>query len=395
LNSEIKIRKFNHSETDAAALHSLINQFDDLPHTIPVHDITTVIYNLDFRKSGIFIAEKDKIIIGFAVITEVLFLGMGRMAELQSILIDKNYRKCGIGRLLLRQCEKWCIEYCYSEVILSSRVQLEGAHQFYEKLGYRKFKQSYYFQKTLFVKDTLYAEKCPPQPFVFNVDVTRSFCDMIARSIPHYYDLLDMICSAVKHFYVSGTGCYELGCSNGNLSERLVHSISDIHLTAVDNSDAMLSACRQRLNTVRSSGSTPGQINILNHDLNLPFKMHNASTAVILLTLQFIKPENRAALIRSVYNGLRDNGALILVEKVSSKEDESIESLYNAGYRHYKRSNGYSELEIDQKNCALDQVLIPFSDAENISLLKQAGFRTITTFYKWFNFSGYIAVKGG
>ena len=55
--------------------------------------------------------------------------------------------------------------------------------------------------------------------------------------------------------------------------------------------------------------------------------------------------------------------------------------------------NGYSEIEISQKREALENVLIPYRMDENMELLKRCGFTHSDIFYKWYNFSGFLAVK--
>jgi len=50
-------------------------------------------------------------------------------------------------------------------------------------------------------------------------------------------------------------------------------------------------------------------------------------------------------------------------------------------------------MEISQKREALENVLIPYKLMENRELLSTAGFRYVETFFKWYNFSGMVAVK--
>ena len=58
-----------------------------------------------------------------------------------------------------------------------------------------------------------------------------------------------------------------------------------------------------------------------------------------------------------------------------------------------KRSHGYSDLEIAQKREALENVLIPYKLLENRELLLATGFRHVDVFFKWYNFTGLVAVK--
>jgi tRNA (cmo5U34)-methyltransferase len=58
-----------------------------------------------------------------------------------------------------------------------------------------------------------------------------------------------------------------------------------------------------------------------------------------------------------------------------------------------KRRNGYDEMEISQKREALENVLIPYRVDENVELLKRSGFSEVETFFRWYNFCGFVALK--
>jgi tRNA (cmo5U34)-methyltransferase len=94
----------------------------------------------------------------------------------------------------------------------------------------------------------------------------------------------------------------------------------------------------------------------------------------------------------SIFDGLNENGCLIVVEKVLGN-DSLFNRLFIKLYYDMKRRNDYSDTEIAQKREALENVLIPYRIDENFELLKRAGFGSVDTFYKWYNFAGLIAVK--
>jgi tRNA (cmo5U34)-methyltransferase len=118
----------------------------------------------------------------------------------------------------------------------------------------------------------------------------------------------------------------------------------------------------------------------------------DASVVLLVLTLQFVRPLNRDRLLDDIYRGLRPGGCLILVEKVLG-ETPLFNRLFIKHYYELKRRNGYSELEIAQKREALENVLVPYRLEENRDLLVRHGFQSIDVFFKWYNFSGLIAVK--
>ena len=62
-------------------------------------------------------------------------------------------------------------------------------------------------------------------------------------------------------------------------------------------------------------------------------------------------------------------------------------------YSEYKLSKGYSKIEISNKREALENVLVPYSEKENIAMLKNAGFSKIESIFKWANFETFLAFK--
>ncbi|HEY0275311.1 MAG TPA: hypothetical protein VGC31_04490, partial [Paenirhodobacter sp.] len=127
-------------------------------------------------------------------------------------------------------------------------------------------------------------------------------------------------------------------------------------------------------------------------DLNHQFGIENASVVTMLLTLQFIRPLYRERVMRAIYDGMQDQGCLLLIEKLTC-EDTTFNRLFIEHYYDFKRSNGYSDTEIFRKREALENVLIPYRLDENIQLIRNAGFRHAEVFFRWYNFCGIVAVR--
>jgi GNAT superfamily N-acetyltransferase len=70
-------------------------------------------------------------------------------ALLFGLVVDKNYRNSGIGRLLMQYIEEWATLVGCEGVILRSNIKRQEAHLFYEKIGYTNIKQSVTFYKKL------------------------------------------------------------------------------------------------------------------------------------------------------------------------------------------------------------------------------------------------------
>lgn len=244
-------------------------------------------------------------------------------------------------------------------------------------------------------KDRIFAEKTQAvSDFNFGEKTAEVFEDMLDRSIPLYRELQRMLGEIAVEFAVSGSNVYDLGCSNGITLDTLDQAIrgagKSVQLVGVDYSQAMLDKAAQRF----ASRGAEAQPKFVLRDLNEGCSIENASVVLLNLTLQFVRPLFRDRLVRSICDGLNENGCLILVEKVLGN-DSLFNRTFIKFYYDMKRRNHYSDMEIAQKREALENVLIPYRIDENFELLKRNGFGSVDVFYKWYNFAGLIGVKTG
>lgn len=227
--------------------------------------------------------------------------------------------------------------------------------------------------------------------FSFNSEVTAVFDDMLDRSVPFYREIQRMTAELVADFAQPGTNVYDLGCSTCNSFlniDRVMRPDAGVSFVGVDYSEEMLAKARAKLTASKFARPYSLQVG----DLDMGIEVNNASVAMLVLTLQFVRPLHRERLVRAVYDGMTDNGCLILVEKVLG-ENSTFNRLFIQHYYEMKKRNGYSELEIAQKREALENVLVPYRLEENKELLKACGFRHTDVFFKWYNFCGMIALK--
>lgn len=238
-------------------------------------------------------------------------------------------------------------------------------------------------------QDHIFKEQKKAEDFSFNKAVVTVFDDMVTRSVPFYLEIQRMMTELAKDFATPGSCVYDLGCSTGTTLNNFNKVLAnDIEFVGIDNSEEMLKKCDQNF---KDAGFTRNY-SLLNQDLNGNVKIENASVVVMCLTLQFIRPLYRERLIQDIYNQMNDNACLILIEKVLG-EDSLFNRLFIKYYYDFKRRNDYSDIEISQKREALENVLIPYKLMENRELLLHTGFKHVETFFKWYNFSGMIAVK--
>jgi tRNA (cmo5U34)-methyltransferase len=239
-------------------------------------------------------------------------------------------------------------------------------------------------------RDTIFADPVvEPRLFAFDDSVARVFPDMIKRSVPGYTTIIAMTGLLSKRYATAGSKLYDLGCSLGasTLAMRQQLDNIDCSIIGVDNSPAMLDRCHSIIET--DSHDTP--VSLLCQDLQ-GAKIEDASVVVLNFTLQFVAREQRDAVIKGIYDGLRPGGIMILSEKVCF-EDPHLDELNIDLYHQFKQANGYSELEVAQKRDALEHVLLPETLAQHRQRIAQAGFNSCDVWFQCFNFASLIALK--
>jgi tRNA (cmo5U34)-methyltransferase len=230
--------------------------------------------------------------------------------------------------------------------------------------------------------------------FAFNEKVAAVFDDMVIRSIPGY-SLAQYLTSRIARNVVKEGSCiYDLGCSTATslirISQELAESgldISKVSMTGIDSSGDMLKRAHEKLAAFSLSSS----IKLLQQDIR-ECSLDNSSLIISHYTLQFIPLDHRMKVLENVHNALSVDSCFVFSEKI--RHDSRItEEILSSEYYEFKKGNGYSDTENMRKRQALENVLIPNTLDENISLLKRAGFSSVEILHKELCFCTLLAWK--
>lgn len=237
------------------------------------------------------------------------------------------------------------------------------------------------------MRDQIFSQAHDLVDFTFDANVANVFDDMVRRSVPGYQSMIELVGLCVKTYGQDDTNYYDLGASTGATSVAI--SLNNTHrntqIIAVDNSPSMVSKCTKTL------ASNAANAQVICTDIET-LEIQNASLVVLNLTLQFIAPENRQALIDKIYSGLNPGGVLVISEKIHF-DDPQQQQLMTKLHLDFKRANGYSELEIAAKRQSIENVLITDSQETHVNRLQLAGFSTHACHFQCLNFACFLAVK--
>jgi len=222
--------------------------------------------------------------------------------------------------------------------------------------------------------------------FEFDEDVAVVFDDMLERSIPFYKEVIDLICQFICLHVKKEAHVVDLGCSTANTLLALYKkSDKNYHLLGIDNAEAMLHLARQKIQAYGAKIALQAG-DITEVDLN------GKDAILANYMLQFIRPLQRATFVKKIYDALNPDGVFIFSEKIVFDDKVLTKQMIDL-YYNFKREQGYSDFEIAQKREALENILIPYTEDENKEMLKNAGFSTIETLFKWGNFVTFVAKK--
>ena len=239
-------------------------------------------------------------------------------------------------------------------------------------------------------QDNLFARnRALTSGFRFDEQVVKVFPDMISRSVPGYELVVPMIGLLARRYAQPDSAIYDLGCSLGAASLAMSRAVraSGTSIIAVDNSEAMVARCRKNMS--EKHGSVPIDVRLQNI---LETQIENASVVVLNFTLQFLDRDQRQSLINRISAGMRPDGVLIISEKICF-EDSLEQDDQTAWHHDFKRTQGYSDLEIAQKRNALEDVLRPETEESHFDRLQLAGFSRYHRWFQCFSFASYIAFK--
>lgn len=238
--------------------------------------------------------------------------------------------------------------------------------------------------------DTLYAQsRRLVAAFQFDMDVANVFSDMVRRSVPGYPLILDILGVLCAQQLPANAVCYDLGCSLGASTLAIAQNLRGEHsqIIAIDNSSAMIERCQQILQQQNVVPSIEARCEDILHTAFQPCDLVS-----INLTLQFIAPEQRLALLQRIAHALKENGALFLAEKICFTDDAEQNRLTDL-HHQFKKHQGYSDLEIAQKRSAIENVLIPETFDAHKKRLLEAGFKEVILVFQCFNFMALVAYK--
>ena len=121
----------------------------DLGYDCSCEFVSTRISNLDKGREKVFVAEVNGIVAGYVHAEKYQTLYFEPMINILGLAVSAEFRRRGIGRMLLKHAERWANEEGIHKIRLNSGGSRKEAHSFYRAMGYSNAKEQLRFIKDI------------------------------------------------------------------------------------------------------------------------------------------------------------------------------------------------------------------------------------------------------
>jgi tRNA (cmo5U34)-methyltransferase len=218
--------------------------------------------------------------------------------------------------------------------------------------------------------------------------MASEFDSHISKSI-RGYDNLRADCVGLSQYFIQrNSKVLDLGCSSGEFLRSVRDYNQNRHASTeylgLDIEDNFQEQWMQR---------KENNISFRKADVREYAGYENLSVVFSLFTLQFLSERDRLPLVRKIFEGLNEGGALILSEKVHAKNAKIQEMLTFLHY-DFKRSSFSSDEILNKEKSIRDQMHL-WSEYKIFEMLRAAGFASnnLQLFWRNHSFIGILAWK--
>ena len=225
-----------------------------------------------------------------------------------------------------------------------------------------------------------------PGSWQFTPEVVDAFDTHVEQSVPFYAEIQALAAEVCDWLAPAGSTIADLGCATGTTVERITrrHPERGYCLHLYDASDEMLDQAAKKL--AGAGAEVVCHLGRLEDGLD----HQQASLTLALVTLQFLDPRDRIAVLDRARQCSRQGGALLVAEKLALV-DARWHEIAGAVSHDRKSARGITDQAIRAKERALRGVLIPAADADYRAWLAATGWQSAETLFRWHSWVVYGA----
>jgi GNAT superfamily N-acetyltransferase len=122
----------------------------ELGYSVTVDELRSRLQRINATSDeAVFGALRDGVLVGWADLKVQHAFESGQFVEIMGMVVHSEARRLGIGRALVERAIEWSREHGSDRLRVRSNVVRDGAHLFYEGLGFRRTKTQHVYSLDL------------------------------------------------------------------------------------------------------------------------------------------------------------------------------------------------------------------------------------------------------
>lgn len=226
------------------------------------------------------------------------------------------------------------------------------------------------------------------EKLTFNTDTATEYDRGIRRTLPTYDGLLRLSSSALKLQTPNDATVLVIGAGGGNELVEFAEQHPSWKFTACDPSKPMLQEARQK---VASRVSKERIEFVCGSAADLPLEeLFDAATCLLVLHLIDCE-EEKLTLLKEIRKRLKPGASFVMASMVGDREDPSFNELFALWRQSWIDRSSLTEAQVIEMEKGIRALsFIPSNQIE--SLLAEAGFGRITSFFQTTFFTGWMCI---
>ena len=176
----------------------------------------------------------------------------------------------------------------------------------------------------------------------------------------------------------------DLGAGTGLFTKYVIEKYPKADYILVDIAEQMLDTAKERFSEFQNV-----KFKVQDYRKGMPQEKYDA--IISSLSIHHLESTEKDTLYRNIYNVLNEDGVFINADQVKGEDEESEKIVKGYHVNHIKNcSLSEEEKEKTYERMALDKM---DTMTDQINMLKNAGFKSVDIYYKYYNFVVFRAKK--
>lgn len=207
------------------------------------------------------------------------------------------------------------------------------------------------------------------------------FDQFFFKVMPRYEEMLQALIAALPFDKKDKLRIVDLGCGTGNLTEKLIQVYPGASITCIDLAENMLKMAKSKLKDHPNIRFWLGDVRRFDYQ-------ENYDLIVASMVLHHVEGREKPRFYRRLYQALSKRGVFFCIDIFVSSNDH-LQKLCMDKWKTFMQANGLPLKRINEMIMRHQKEDRPVVFADELKIMRQAGFSCVEVILKHYNFALY------